>query len=177
MGGVEAWRLACLCVDQFVEDQEQAIGIDAACIQVVITVFAVVEMEAAELAELDQPGNDHLDVDVRRVVAEIDKTECPFAKLPGDEVICAPVLNDRGVEGRLKDLVFGKEPPVPRELGVDGLGTFQIAFKLTRKVGLSRKIRAVANPNGQGLGADRSTDLDTFQIVFYGLLPDGRIGM
>ena len=66
---------ALLGVDQLVEDEEQPVGVDRAGVEVVVAVLRIVEVEAAELAELDQPRDDHLDVDVRRMVAEVDEAE------------------------------------------------------------------------------------------------------
>jgi hypothetical protein len=71
VGRVEARRAVELGVDQLVEDQEQLEGLDRARVEVVVAVLAVVEVETGQLAELDQPRHDHLDVDVRRVVAEV----------------------------------------------------------------------------------------------------------
>ena len=39
-------------LDQFVEHKEQSIGVDAAGIEIVVAVFAVVEVKSAQLAEL-----------------------------------------------------------------------------------------------------------------------------
>ena len=49
-------------------------------IEIVVAVFRIVEVEAAELVELDQPRDDHLDVGVRRVVAEIDQADRPSGR-------------------------------------------------------------------------------------------------
>ncbi len=57
-------------LDQFVEDEEEAEGIDRPGVEIVVAVFRIVEMEAAELPGIDQPRDDLLDVDVRRVVPE-----------------------------------------------------------------------------------------------------------
>ena len=73
VGRVEARRAARGGVDQFVEDQEQAERLDRAGVEIVVAVFGIVEMEAGELAEADEPRDDLLDIDVRRVVAEIDQ--------------------------------------------------------------------------------------------------------
>ena len=72
---VEVLGAAQLGIDQLVEDQEQPERIDRAGVEVVVAIFGIVEVEAAELAELDQPRDDHLDVDVRRMVAEVDEAE------------------------------------------------------------------------------------------------------
>ena len=57
MGRVEI-GVATLGIHQLVEDQEQAVGVDRAGVEVVVAVLRIVEVEAAELAELDQAGDD-----------------------------------------------------------------------------------------------------------------------
>ena len=79
----------------------------------------VVEVEAAELAELDQPRDDHLDVDVRRVVAEVDEAEGLRAELAARQVVGAPVLHHRRVERRLVELVLDEDAPVVGQRRVD----------------------------------------------------------
>ena len=79
--GSKPSALAQLGIDQFVEDEEQPIGIDRAGVEIVVAIFRIVEVEAAELPELDQPRDDHLDVDVRRVVAEVDQADRPWARV------------------------------------------------------------------------------------------------
>ena len=54
-----------------VVDQEQLEGIDGAGHQVVVGIFAVVQMEAAQLAFIKQKGHDVLDVGPLRVVADV----------------------------------------------------------------------------------------------------------
>ena len=78
--GIEARRAGKLRVDQLVEDEEELVGIDRAGIEIVVAVFRIVEVEAAELLELDQPRDDHLDIGVRRVVAEVDQADRPAAR-------------------------------------------------------------------------------------------------
>src|SRR5689334_22833089 len=56
------------CINQFVENEEELKWLDRPRVEVVITVFAVVEMEAREFGELNQAGDDHLDIYIRRVV-------------------------------------------------------------------------------------------------------------
>jgi hypothetical protein len=81
VGGIEARQLLDLGFDQLVEDQEQLEGLDRSGVEVVVAVLAVVEVEARELAELDQPGHDHLDVDVLRVVPEVHERAGPLSEL------------------------------------------------------------------------------------------------
>ena len=53
VGGIEPFDARELCIDQLVEDQKKLKGLDRSRIEVIVSVLAVVEMEAAELAELD----------------------------------------------------------------------------------------------------------------------------
>ena len=46
------------------------------------------EVEAAELAELDQPGDDHFDVHVGGVMAEVDEAVGLRPEFGGDDVEC-----------------------------------------------------------------------------------------
>ena len=66
-----------------------------------------------------EPRDDHLDVDVRRVVAEIDEREARSPKLPGAVVARAPVVQHRRVEGRLVELVLDEQPPAVGQRRVD----------------------------------------------------------
>ncbi len=80
---VEALGLVDLGIHQLIEHQEQPVGIDGTGIKIVIAIFGIVEVEAAQLAELDEARDDHLDIDVRRMVPEIDKTIGLVAPVPG----------------------------------------------------------------------------------------------
>ena len=59
--------------------------VDRAGVEIVVAVFRVVEVEAAELAEAGEAGDDLLDVDVRRVVAEVDEAARLVAQLLGGD--------------------------------------------------------------------------------------------
>ncbi len=74
VSGVELRRAALRGVDEFVEDEVEAERVDGAGVEIVVAVFGIVEVEAGELAGADQARDDLLDIDVRRVVAEIDET-------------------------------------------------------------------------------------------------------
>jgi hypothetical protein len=71
VAGAESVTRVQFCLDQFVENQEQLVRIDRARIEIVVTIFAVVEMEPAQLAEAVQPRDDLLDVGVGRVMADV----------------------------------------------------------------------------------------------------------
>jgi hypothetical protein len=73
VGGSEAFRLTALGIDQLVEDQKQPKRLDRTAIEIVVAIFGIVEMEARELLEANEPSDDLLDIYVRRVMAEIDE--------------------------------------------------------------------------------------------------------
>ncbi len=116
---IEVVDAALFGIDQLVEDQEQAVGLDRAGVEVVVAILGIVEVEAAELAELDQTGDDHLDIGVGRMMAEVDQAVRLGSKRLGDQVVGAPVLDDGRIEGRLVHLVLGKQLPVIRQRLVD----------------------------------------------------------
>ena len=60
--------------DDLVHDAEQLERVGGADHQVVVGVEAAVEVEAAELARLEQQRDDELDVHARGVVAGVDDT-------------------------------------------------------------------------------------------------------
>ncbi|MNE95757.1 hypothetical protein D3C80_1938910 [compost metagenome] len=72
VGRMETLDPAVFGIDQFVEDEEQAIGVDRTRIEIVIAIFGIVEVEAPEFLELDQAGDDYFDIGIGRMVAEID---------------------------------------------------------------------------------------------------------
>ena len=80
--------------DQFIKDKEQAIRINAASVQIVITVLAVIKVKAAEFAELCQAGDDHFDIHIRRMMPKIHEAFCLVAHLLRDQQVSAPVLDD-----------------------------------------------------------------------------------
>ena len=64
-----------LGLHQLVEHQEQPERLDRAGVQIVVAVFRIVEMESAEPLCVHQSRDDHLDVHVGRVVAEVHEAE------------------------------------------------------------------------------------------------------
>ena len=68
--------------------------------------LGIVEMEAGEPADADQARDDLLDVDVRRVVAEIDQAERLRSERLRRHQTRTPIGDDGGVESRLVKLVF-----------------------------------------------------------------------
>ena len=73
IGGIKARRAPRARIDQFVEDEEQAERIDRSGVEVVVAIFGIVEVEAGQPAGADEPGDDLLDVDVGRMVSEVDQ--------------------------------------------------------------------------------------------------------
>ncbi len=177
VGGREARRSAGIGIDQLVEHQEQLERVDGAAVEIVVAIFAVVEMEAAQPAELDQPRHDHLDVDGRRMVAEIDQAEGLRAEAGGGEIARAPVLDDGGVEGGLVDLVLDEQPPIRRQAGIDRARGIQVALEAGGEMLLAGEVGAIADPDRERLRAQRPADLDAFQIVLDRLAAGRGIGV
>src|SRR2546423_15605803 len=69
-------------------------------------------MKARQLAELNQARNDHLDIHVWCVVAQINQTESLWSKLARAMVTDTPVVDHRRVESRFVKFVLDKEAPV-----------------------------------------------------------------
>ena len=80
--GLKFGALRQLRLDQLVEHQEQPERIDRAGVEVVVAVLGIVEVEAAEAPRVHQARHDHFDVDVGRVVAEVDQAERLRARAP-----------------------------------------------------------------------------------------------
>ena len=172
---VKARRL--LQFDQLVEHQEQPERLDRAGIQIVVAVFRVVEMEAAQLPGLDQPGDDHLDVHVRGVVAQVDQTlRLRPQRLRGHQA-GAPVLHHGGIERGFVHLVFREQPPVRGQGGIDLGHRREIAVELLRQRGLAGEVRPVADPDRQRLRPQRAAKLDAVDVVRHRLRPGRRVGM
>jgi 4-amino-4-deoxy-L-arabinose transferase-like glycosyltransferase len=88
------------------EDPEDGIGVDAADREVVVGVLAVVEVESAEHALVEEEGHDVLDIGPGQMVAGVDQHLRPGARLLGESVRHSPVGDVGMVEGRLEGLVF-----------------------------------------------------------------------
>ena len=152
-------------VGQLVEHQEQPVRIDRARIQVIVAVFRVVEVEAAEPPGMDQARDDHLDVDVRCMVTEVDQAEGLGPERLRRHERGAPVLDDGGVERRLVHLVLDEQPPVGGEPRVDAGRGFEVALEGTREVLLAGEVGAIADPQRQRLRAELATDADAVEVM------------
>src|SRR5581483_602151 len=174
---IEIRNLAEFRIDQFVEDEEQLKRLDRSRVEIVVTVLAVVEMKAGEFTELNEPRDDHLDVYVRRMMAEINQAEGLGAKLTRTVITCAPVVDYRRIESRFIKLMLDEHAPVVRQRRVNLAHTFEIAFQRVAKVLLPGKVPPIANPNGMSFRTDCLSNLNAFDVVLDGLLANCFIGM
>ena len=112
-----------------------------------------------------QPGDDLLDVHVRRVVAEVDQALGLGPQLLRGEDRAAPVGDHGGIERRLEHLVLQQHPPVVGQGVIDLGGRLQIAVEAAGEVLLAGEVGPVADPDGEVPGAELPTDLDAFDVV------------
>ena len=119
IGGRKTLRAARLGVDQFVEDQEQPERLDRAGVEIVVAIFGIVEMEAAEFPEAHEARDDLLDIDVGRVMAEIDEALRLRAEFLRGGEARSPIGNHGRIEGGLVELVLEEHAPVAGQRGVD----------------------------------------------------------
>ena len=134
-------------------------------------------MKTGEFAELNQPRHDHLDVHVRRMVAQIDQAESLRAKFPSAVITRAPIVNDGGIERRLVELVFDEQSPVVRERGVDVPYAIEVAFEHPPKMLLAGKVSAVSNPHRVGFRTELLANLNALDVVCDCLFADCFLGM
>src|SRR5438093_1614298 len=174
---IEIRRASHFRVHQLHEYQKQLEWLDGAGVQVVVAILAVVEMESAKFAELNQTSDDHLDVDVRRVMPEINETECSWPEFARAVIARPPVIDHRRVESRLIELVLEKDTPVVGYCFIDRAHTLDVAIEGPPEIQLSGKIPAVGNPHGVRFRAQRLPNLDALDVVFDGLAAYGRVRM
>src|SRR5438105_4511371 len=134
-------------------------------------------MKARQFAELNQPPDDHLNVHVGRVMAQIDEAERLRPQLARAVIARPPIVDDHRIKSRLVKLMFDKDAPVVRKSSVNLAHAFEIAFERASEVLLARKISTVTDPDGVGFRAQRFSNLNTFDVVFDGLLAHGRFRM
>src|SRR6185369_2279439 len=101
-----------LGIHQLVKNEKELKGFDRSRIKIVVTILAVVEMKTRQLTKLNQPRDDHLDIDIGCVVTEVNQAERFWAKLAGAVVTRAPIIYDCGVERRLIKLVLDEDAPI-----------------------------------------------------------------
>src|SRR6185369_2296526 len=121
-------------IDQLVKDQEKLERLNGAGIEIVVAVFAVIKVKAAEFAELNEARNDLLNIDVRGMMAEIDETRCFFAEFAGTIIAGAPIVNYGRIKRRLKEFVLNEKAPVIGDRGVDLAHRVKITLKRVAKI-------------------------------------------
>ena len=70
---IEALGIAQLGFDKLVKDQKELVWVDRSRVEIVVAIFGIVEMKAAELSSCVQARHDLLDIHVRGMMAQIDK--------------------------------------------------------------------------------------------------------
>ena len=159
------------------EDAEDLVGIDGAEGQVVVGIAAVVEVEAAQHAGVQQPRHDLLDVLRMVVMAGIDQHASLRAGVAREVRGHAPVGDVGVIEGRLEGLVFDEQALVGREVVVSGA---QRLFKPADALADALRagiIGAVGQPKRDVARAERLADLDGIEHVIERLLANGSGGI
>ena len=131
-----------------VEDAEDLVGVDRAQGQIVVGIAPVVEVETAQQAGMQQPGDDLLDVLGRVVMSGIDQD--PRLRTGDARQVRrhAPVGDVGVIKRRLKRLVLDQQPLRRRQAVVGGAqGLLQPADALADalRAGI---VRAVGQPQG-----------------------------
>src|SRR6266496_6715947 len=129
-------------------------------------------MEAPELPELDEPGHDHLDVDVGRVVPEVDQGERPLPELAHAVVAGPPVVEHGRVEGGLVQLVLDEQAPALGQDAIDLAQAVEIALERLPEVDLAREVAPVADPDRVRAGAQLHAEPEALEVVLHRLAAD-----
>ncbi len=142
------------------EDAEDLVGIDGAEGKVVVGVAAVVEVEAAEKAGVEEPGDDLLDVLRGIMMAGIDQNAGLGTGDAGEVGGHAPVGDIGVIEGGLEGLVFDEQALIGSEAVMRGAqGFFHPDDALAHALGAGI-VGAVGHPHGDIARAERLGDLD-----------------
>ena len=134
-------------------------------------------METGQFAELNQPGHDHLDIDIGRVMAQVNQAASLWAKLARAIISRAPIVVHSRVKCRLVILVLDEDAPIVRQRFVNFAHALKVALERAPEVLLSREISTVADPNCMRFRAECFPNLDAFDIVFDGLAAHSFVGM
>ena len=161
----------------FVEDAENLIGVDGAEGEVVIGVAAVVEVEAAEHVEIEEPGYDLFDVLRGVVVAGIDEDLCLWTGGAGEFEGHAPIRNIGVIESGFEGLVFDQEALIGGQGLVCAAQVFyEPGFAATNILGAGI-VGAIGEPEGDVAAFDFSGDVDAVENVIERGFADLRIGI
>ena len=95
--------------DQLIEDEEELERVGGTDDEVVIRIFACVEVETAEARSVKKLGHDLLDVHALRVMPCIDQDLRLRAEVEAHRVCRAPVRQIRAVKARLEELVLDQQ--------------------------------------------------------------------
>src|SRR5262245_11249722 len=104
-------------------------------------------MKSGEFLELNQTRDDHLDINVRCMMAQIDQAERLWSKFACTVIACSPIVNDRRVECRLVKLMFHKDAPVVRQRSVNLAHAFEVPFQCVAQMLLAREVATISNPD------------------------------
>ena len=162
---------------ELVVDQEEFERVHAARHQVVIGILAVVEVEAAQPAGVEQERDDLLDVHARRVVSQVHEDLRLGAQREAQRVGRAPVRDVRAVEGRLEEFIFHEHAGVVRQVRVNLLQPLFHAAPAAAQIVLAGVVRAVGKPQAQRLALHFAHHVAAFDDLLDGPRPDGARGV
>src|SRR5260370_2502654 len=115
-------------------------------------------METGQFAELNQPGYDHLDIDVGRVMAQVHKAECFRSQLTRAVVARPPIVDYGRIKSRLVKFVLDEYTPIVGHCIVDFAQALKVALERAPEVLLAWIIPTVTDPNCMCFGAQGSSD-------------------
>lgn len=131
-------------------------------------------MKAAQFAQLREAGHDHFNIGIRRMMAQVDQAFRLRSQFIGARKAGSPVGDGGGVKRRLEQLVLDVHQPVWRQSAIDAAHAVEVSLKRPAQIMLAWKIRPVADPYGQALGAECFAKLDAVDVVANRLRP--RVG-
>src|SRR5438132_9762731 len=104
-------------------------------------------MKPRQFAELNQPRDDHLNIHVGRVMAQIDQAERLRPQLARAVIARSPVVDYGRIKSRLIKLMLDKNAPVVGQRDVNLAHALEVAFERAAEVVLAGKIPAVTDPD------------------------------
>ena len=162
---------------QFVENQEQFKRIDRSHDEVIIRIFAVVEVKSAQPALIQQHRHNVLDVGALRMMPGVHQDVCLFAHSRRCQIGQPPVGEIGVVKRRLEKFVFNQHPFALRQRGVHLGQGLKHALLASAKAVLPGIIRPIGEPERQIAGAGFLHNFDAFQHVLHGHPANRGIGM
>ena len=159
-------------VDQFVKNQEQLVGFDAARGQVVVAVHRAIEVETTQATKMHEATYNLLNVGIGQMVPQIDQYLRIFTHGLAQRVGGAPVRDDHGVKIGLVRFVLDEHGPIIGHGTVNVGKGFGGALVSAAQVVLSGEIGTIGEPDGQHFGIQLFAVLYTLDVVVNGLLAD-----